>query len=204
MTATESTAGTPAPGWYGDPAGSGGLRYWDGHAWTGHVTPPRGTAFASVPPPSLEPRVPHRRVWPWFTLIGLLFLAGIVTAAVMLVPRAVSAGARVTDIAAQTNAKSGLKAARTIRSIEGSYVWATPRSLSSYEPDITFTKDLSPDFQTASIFAAENEFTIAVQSLSGRCYVIADRDGIEQVGRMLPGRPCLAAAASGGFVPDGF
>lgn len=25
------------PGWYGDPWDEGGLRYWDGSAWTGHV-----------------------------------------------------------------------------------------------------------------------------------------------------------------------
>jgi hypothetical protein len=27
------------PGWYADPSGHGGLRYWDGTAWTGHQAP---------------------------------------------------------------------------------------------------------------------------------------------------------------------
>ncbi|MCH9730140.1 MAG: DUF2510 domain-containing protein, partial [Actinomycetia bacterium] len=26
-------------GWYSDPDGSGGQRYWDGHAWTEHRAP---------------------------------------------------------------------------------------------------------------------------------------------------------------------
>jgi uncharacterized RDD family membrane protein YckC len=33
--------------WYPDPAGGGGLRYWDGSTWTGHVVPP---APAYYPP----------------------------------------------------------------------------------------------------------------------------------------------------------
>jgi hypothetical protein len=28
-------------GWFADPGGSGGLRYWDGRAWTDHVALPR-------------------------------------------------------------------------------------------------------------------------------------------------------------------
>lgn len=34
------------PGWYTDPGGSGGLRYWDGQRWTEQVHPP-----APAPPP---------------------------------------------------------------------------------------------------------------------------------------------------------
>lgn len=30
---------TPAPGWYEDPAGGGGQRYWDGASWTDDVRP---------------------------------------------------------------------------------------------------------------------------------------------------------------------
>ncbi len=39
MSTTGATTGAPA-NWYPDPSGSGGLRYWDGGAWTSHVAPP--------------------------------------------------------------------------------------------------------------------------------------------------------------------
>lgn len=34
------TTQLPAANWYADPDGYGGLRYWDGSAWTGYRTPP--------------------------------------------------------------------------------------------------------------------------------------------------------------------
>jgi hypothetical protein len=39
-TKSEPTAPPAQAGWYPDPAGSGGKRYWDSSAWTGQVTPP--------------------------------------------------------------------------------------------------------------------------------------------------------------------
>ncbi|QEO10626.1 DUF2510 domain-containing protein [Protaetiibacter larvae] len=45
----ESTPSTvPAPGWFPDPAGSGGERWWAGDAWTDHV---RATTPEPPPPP---------------------------------------------------------------------------------------------------------------------------------------------------------
>jgi len=46
-----TTPPTPA-GWYPDPDGSGGQRYWDGFAWTEHRSPGRAPA---VPAPPAEP-----------------------------------------------------------------------------------------------------------------------------------------------------
>jgi hypothetical protein len=49
--------GTPA-GWFPDPSGSGGQRYWDGQQWTSHSQPsnpyPGGTAAGQPPAPSRQ------------------------------------------------------------------------------------------------------------------------------------------------------
>ena len=50
-----TTPPTPA-GWYPDPDGSGGQRYWDGSAWTEHRAPgPQATPEPSEPPAPAEP-----------------------------------------------------------------------------------------------------------------------------------------------------
>jgi hypothetical protein len=43
-------SGAAGPGWYADPAGGGGLRWWDGQAWTMYVSSPAG-----IPVPLLAP-----------------------------------------------------------------------------------------------------------------------------------------------------
>lgn len=51
----------PVAGWYPDPGGSGGRRYWNGQAWTEHVAAPATPVVASPPPvetpgpPLIEP-----------------------------------------------------------------------------------------------------------------------------------------------------
>jgi hypothetical protein len=40
-----------AAGWYPDPAGSGGQRWWDGIGWTQHVTTPEPVAAPAAPQP---------------------------------------------------------------------------------------------------------------------------------------------------------
>ena len=59
---TPSTPGTPA-GWYPDPERPGGLRYWDGSAWTDHRQAPSeaSTPWGSAPsgPPLLGAATPY-------------------------------------------------------------------------------------------------------------------------------------------------
>lgn len=203
---------SPAAAWYPDPAGSGGLRYWDGLGWTEHVTPPPPAAWAVAPAPgggqgpapAPAPGRVGRRVWPLFVVIGLVFVAGLVSALVMGVPRAIRAGGRMTDVAAQATARDAIDAAGVIRARDGTYVNVTPARLAELEPDITFTDRLSTDFTTASVYASSHEVAVAVLSLTGRCYVLIEVDGVQTAGRMQADRPCMAALAFGGVVPDDF
>lgn len=208
MTPLPPDPAAPPAAWYADPGGSGGLRYWDGRQWTGHVTPPPPVApigFGSRPPGSPAPAAPpRRRLWPIFAVIGVLFLLALGAAIAVLVPRAVRAGSALTDTAAQETAREGMEAARGIRADEGTFFGATAERLTTRVPDTTFTTGESTDFTTASIYGTVEEFTIAVRSLSGRCYVIIDAGGTETTGRMQPDRPCLAAHAFGGIVPEEF
>jgi hypothetical protein len=44
----------PEAGWYDDPQGGGGKRWWDGERWSEHTTPPPG----SIPPAAATPPAP--------------------------------------------------------------------------------------------------------------------------------------------------
>ncbi len=41
--------GLPPPGWYPDPGGTGGFRWWDGQSWTGPHQPPGSSSSAPAP-----------------------------------------------------------------------------------------------------------------------------------------------------------
>lgn len=65
------TTPLPPPGWYPDPSGAPGLRYFDGRDWTEHRA-----SGAGMPQP---PRPRKRTVWPWALLgVFVLFFGGCV------------------------------------------------------------------------------------------------------------------------------
>jgi hypothetical protein len=58
----------PLPGWYRDPSGEPGLRYWDGTSWTDQRKP-------SLVPPSPHEPVPKRRsLHPAFVFLAVISL----------------------------------------------------------------------------------------------------------------------------------
>jgi uncharacterized Tic20 family protein len=64
---TPPGSGSPPPGWYPDPQGGGGQRYWDGARWTEHTAPP---ATAPAAPPT--PFDPQARQWALFAHLSAL------------------------------------------------------------------------------------------------------------------------------------
>jgi hypothetical protein len=63
----------PAPGWYPDPAGNQGQRYWDGRAWTEHVS--AGTWAGGISQPALPEGARVNTVFIWlYVLLPLVSL----------------------------------------------------------------------------------------------------------------------------------
>jgi uncharacterized protein DUF2510 len=60
----------PPPGWYPDPGGSCGQRWWDGHQWTEHVHAASAAPAAPAPARSFKPRY-EQKWWHLPLVIGL-------------------------------------------------------------------------------------------------------------------------------------
>ncbi|MEA2184780.1 MAG: hypothetical protein QOF69_3965 [Solirubrobacteraceae bacterium] len=63
----------PPPGWYPDPGGSGGTRWWDGSRWTEQVAAPGAAA------PQPVRRRYEQRWWHLPLLVGLAVLSTVVS-----------------------------------------------------------------------------------------------------------------------------
>lgn len=215
MTWTDDHQPLPASGWYADPGGSGGLRYWDGSTWTGHVTPPAPSPAPGAPaPPRVEapPPVARRKTSPWiWVAIGavvVVVLGGAVAA--VAVPVFHAARDVVWDEEAKDNLRDGHAAAVTVRSSAGTFTPATPEQLQALAPGLRFTAGASTHHREISVGGAERRVTVAVRSRSGTCWVIDDDDGRPgsegyRTGR-LPGDagPCLATAGAAAMEPEDF
>ena len=68
--ATPPAGSGPPPGWYADPHGGGGQRYWDGERWTEHSTAPAVAPGAAL--------TSDREARNWALAAHLSALAGIV------------------------------------------------------------------------------------------------------------------------------
>lgn len=87
---------TISPGWYPDPLGGQGARYWDGTQWDGAI-PPEPQEFPESPPPAEKPR----RAWPlWFGLAATAAIA--VGSAAFVTTRTPSDAPQATPIAVPT------------------------------------------------------------------------------------------------------
>ncbi|TGD84295.1 DUF2510 domain-containing protein [Mycolicibacterium sp. CH28] len=70
------------PGWYPDPLGGQGARYWDGTQWDGAIQPgpPTGPLAAREfpePPPTPPPTTTSRRLWPlWILGLAVVIAVG--------------------------------------------------------------------------------------------------------------------------------
>lgn len=67
-------AGAPAPGWYADPTGLAGVRWWDGAQWTSYTAPmPASAPGAAVVRPSLPEGAPIYTPFIWiYALLPLV------------------------------------------------------------------------------------------------------------------------------------
>lgn len=73
------------PGWYPDPLGGQGARYWDGAQWDGAIQPVAPTGVQEFPepsPPTTEKE--SRRLWPVWAGLGLAVAIAVGSAAFVL------------------------------------------------------------------------------------------------------------------------
>ena len=207
MSWNDEPRAAPPAGWYPDPGGSGGLRYWDGATWTGHLTEPRPpvAAQAAVPyaPPAPAPApVPARKktpVWVWIVVAlvaASVILGGLVAVAV---PAFRLARDTVWDEEAKLALQETHEAAVTARNIGGGFLAVTPEELDRLDPLVAHTTGPSTGPDVVSVYVLDDRMTLALESDSGTCWVMRDDRSTELLVTEHRGRladddqPCVAA-----------
>jgi type II secretory pathway pseudopilin PulG len=191
------TDATPA-GWYPNPAGGVGRRYWDGSAWTDHVESPPWIL------PAPRQRAP---VWLWVVGIGVggIFLMALAVA--IAVPTFLGAQERARDRAAQSSVRNARVVILTMQTDGATEL--TPENMHMIEPGLAFTVGESMGPKQVSVFVRNDATTIAVKSSSGTCWVMRSNGPIQAglaptTGRMATGEQCHAALAAFRMVPEAF
>ena len=127
-----SPAARPVPGWYADPAGSGGLRYWSGSHWTEHTAPVPPAQWAGPPLPAWgQPAQPRSRTGR--SLAGAILLA---LGLLALVTTVGIAAYTVWGIASSTQVRA------VVTDVDGdwcTFAWEGPP-----EPDEGLNSDICP------------------------------------------------------------
>ncbi|MEA3077412.1 MAG: type pilus assembly protein PilA [Actinomycetota bacterium] len=194
------TDATPA-GWYQDPAGGGGRRYWDGSSWTEHVEAP--TAWIGPPPSGPRSRTP---VWVWLVAVAVVGVFVLAILVAIAVPTFLGAKERADDRAAQSSVRNAAVVVKTMWIDDAAVV--TPETMHDIEPSLDFTEATSTNPQQVSVAVDAVSATVAVRSVSGKCFVIRianpAQGGSTNTGSLPPREACYAASASSGMIPEEF
>lgn len=167
----------PAAGWYPDPGGSGGYRYWDGSGWTQALQPSAPTApprAAGQPPagtspehgylPSTDGGTRRRRVTPWaVTALSVLVVAvGATVAYATLIQRgAASPIAAAEQLVAAMNDEDVLGVLRLLPPDEIDAF----RGLMDHLPDHPGTDTLLTGVQFEVVYGPSTRLTDGVASI---------------------------------------
>lgn len=172
-----SSSSLPPPGWYGDPAGTAGSRWWNGTTWTDHV---RAAPPNDDPPPPPGARDAH----PYPTDAAL--------------PLSMSRRARATVVVAAVALLVGV-AATTVIGLRSGDPPASDRPLGQVRPDADVPAPLDAGEVAARTEAAGCTRTAGGEPLEERTHL--DPADAPPPDALYPRRPAHSGPHYGGVLP---